>query len=86
MIFKMSAAPIFAVPLSVSITAKTDSGPTLQWAGPWATVQHFLGIHVAGGQDMRSIEDQLRRGAEQAFEIKASETLLALAGFHSGRG
>lgn len=85
MIISVSAAPVITLWLSVSITAKTDSGSILLWDGPWLTIRNFLGIYVVSDYDIRTIEDQLRKGAKQAFEIEASETLLAMAGFHPQR-
>lgn len=81
MIFRMSAAP--TTRFSVSLTAKSDSGSILLWDGPWVTIRRFLTIHVVRPYEIPTIEAQLHQGVEQAFEIKTSETLLALAGFRS---
>ena len=81
MIFRMSAVPTITVPPSVSITAKADSGSVVRWDGPWEAIRRFLVIHVVSDYDIGTIEGQLQKGAEQAFEIESSETLLRLAGF-----
>jgi hypothetical protein len=86
MIFRIAAAPIVTLWVSVSITAKSDSGSIFLWDGPWPTIRHFLGIHALSDYDLRTIEDQLRKGVKQAFEIDTSETLLTLAGFRPQHG